>query len=219
MSCFAASSRPTKFQRAYCMSPSVWWNYGEMTDIVLNNGKLLGKPKSIIVEVGMAEDSYVNSFLSLSLPPTIWSELIGDMVNSWVEIGMGVVSEPANTQIGLQLESDSNLYYFFHSGGLHSGTSWVDAFSYGLTLMYQYEFPDNFRNQKNKNMVYQYPSNQGACDDSTDTKAKDAAIVVLAVFSGIFLLSFIAVTYFYFSLKKNISLSLLSEEHKGSDKL
>lgn len=218
MSCFAASSRPTEFQRAYCMSPSVWWNYGEMTSIVLNNGKLLGKPKSIVVEVGTAEDAYVNSFLSLSLPPTYWSELIGDMVNSWVQIGMGLVDEPANKQQGLQLESDSNLYYFFHTGGLHSGTSWVDAFSYGLTLMYQYQFPDYFQNQKNKNMVYQYPTNECACDDSTDVSTKNIVIVVLAVFSGIFFLSFITMTYLYLTLKKVASVSLISKI-QVSDKL
>lgn len=51
-SCFATISRPADFQRAFCMTPSLWWNDGDIIPLVSSYANSLKlTPKAVVMEV------------------------------------------------------------------------------------------------------------------------------------------------------------------------
>ena len=49
-SCNAVLSRPNYYKRAFCMSPSMWYNYGEFSTLVTKNTITL--PTSVVMTIG-----------------------------------------------------------------------------------------------------------------------------------------------------------------------
>ena len=211
MSCYAASSYPQLFQRALCMSPSVWWNQNDMAPLIRANGGKLGKPKSVVIEVGSIENGYVNYFYPNpnSIPPILWGEQIGEMANAFVSIGMGLTTNTDSS--GLQLLTESTLYYYIHQSGRHSLISWGDVFSHSVTLMYRYDFPDKTRSQLNSNLDYQYPVQHATSSTSSDKMLSSGEIAYAVVFPIFTFALGMGIMYVYFTKK-------LSNQGDASDK-
>lgn len=56
MACYAAGTRPLQFARAFCTSPSVWWNAGDLAGIVKDSYAASGnKPQAVTISVGTQE--------------------------------------------------------------------------------------------------------------------------------------------------------------------
>ena len=54
-SCYAAYKFPAVFSRALCLSPSIWWNKGDLGQEIQRNSPLKAAPKSVIMYLGSAE--------------------------------------------------------------------------------------------------------------------------------------------------------------------
>ena len=199
--CYAASSLPKLFQRAFCMSPSVWWNNNDMEKIVLDNGLKFGTPLSVVVEVGNVENGYSNYLYEdpNSIPPVLWSEQIGAMVNSFVSIGMGKV--PSDYSKGLQYLTESNLHYYIHNSGMHSLISWGDVFTHSIILMYRYDFPDKQKSQLDRSLVYEYPPQAPHSSDSNEFLSNDGEIVYAVLFPIFTFILGLVVMHFYYVRK------------------
>jgi hypothetical protein len=113
---------------------------------------------------------------------------------------------------GLSLASPSNLFYFIHNGGLHSLFSWSIAFQYGIGLLYQYDYPDTTRSQRNNNMITQYPpATLGAySDEKMDCIVNDAGFIAITFFLVIFSVGTFTFAYLYHVAARKLRTPALS---------
>jgi predicted alpha/beta superfamily hydrolase len=207
MSCYAAGTRPEQFQRAFCMSPSVWYNMADVAQQIQStfdgNGGIL--PKSVVMQLGTEEG---NSLITTDIPPTVWMDTFQTVMNAWLHIGMGsYTTSPASSSANSSYISsssaymtlNSNLVVFNNIGGVHTLTSWADVFSYGLGLLYSPDFPALYAQQRNTHFSLLYPvpptttttvvSSCDGDDDEKDGKENDKnAIVGLSVALVVFVL-------------------------------
>lgn len=211
--CYAASSLPKLFQRAFCMSPSVWWNNNDMASLVLANGRKFGVPKSVVIEVGVLEDTFMNYIYRYpsSIPPILWGDQIGAMANSFVSVGMGVL--PSTGSKGLHYLTESNLYYYKHNSGLHSLISWGDVFTHSIVLMYRYDFPEKYKSQLDSSMLFQYPLQvpPNSDSDSNGFLSNYREIIYAVLVPGFTFTLGLVVMHFYYAWK-------LKRQSDGADK-
>ena len=178
-SCFAASSMPAQFQRAFCMSPSVWWNAGEMSNIIASNFKVSGiRPLSVVVEVGTQEG--VSIILS-NYDPVEWIVFIKDMISALQGIGMGETNKGTSFGTELYPSSSSDLIYYTTAGGVHNVISWIDTISYGLPLLYQTNYPEANIVQRNTRTVWEYPVVSDASNDDDNDSGDDMMWIIIVV--------------------------------------
>jgi hypothetical protein len=209
--CYAVSAFPSNFSRAFCGSPSTWWNSGEISSIITSNyAKSQILPKSVVISVGTQEG---NGYLFLANQPTVWMQFITQMNDAFLSIGMGKIPPGQDStethDNGQSFPSlNSNLVYFTYTGGVHIYSQWVDVFSYGISLMYAVDYPlafqANNKLQKNTYVSLQYPV-QTACDSSDDdanSEQKTVYFALMIVFGvSILVLATVAV-YLFFQLQK-----------------
>ena len=170
-SCYAASARPMDFQRAFCMSPSVWWNSGELAHTIQSNYNDIGvKPESIVMMVGTQEGP---SIILSNYDPQPWTVYISDVVTAWQNIGMG----NEGTQVSSGLVT-SDLVYFTTEGGVHNIINWVEIVSYSLSLMYASSYPVNYLQSLVRNK-WVYPS--PPVDDCSSDDSSDVAFILCVV--------------------------------------
>jgi hypothetical protein len=157
MSCYASSYMPAEFQRAFCMSPSVWWNIADLADIIETNFEVSGiAPKSVVMHIGTEEGV---SYMTTLNPPTVWTDCVDDVLQAWQSIGLGNIDDDGPTDdADMHATLNSNLVYFQSIGGVHSAVSWADAFVYGLPLMYASDFRNSYMQQRNMKEIIKYPS-------------------------------------------------------------
>jgi predicted alpha/beta superfamily hydrolase len=134
--CVAASFRPSYYQRALCLSPSVWWNDGSLADNITSNTKLYGLPKSVVMYIGT--DEAFQSYMPR------WFENYNDTVDAWLHAGM----------------TNTTLTSFAFNGGLHMLSYWVDVFALGIVRMYAQDFPTKTLQQASfdENIDFYFPN-------------------------------------------------------------
>ena len=248
-SCFAASYRPLNFSRAFCMSPSVWWNYGDMSTVIVDNAKRLkSTPKSVVImvrpyhyfqfslfihyfiyfylKVGSSENGYINGDLvplDSNIPPTLWGDLILKMNNAWVAVGLGTSAMPAlsptELQVGLQSIEPSNLHYFVYNGGLHSLITWSTVFQYGLGIMYSFQYPEASRSQRNRNMIFQYPTVTACTSDNNDFSSTSPVFITLVCLLGFFFLTTVVLLLLYLGVCGSKNPPMSSRENEIPTKM
>jgi enterochelin esterase-like enzyme len=148
-SCYAASALPQYFQRAFCQSPSVWWNYAELPDVIKSNAQLRGLPKSVIMYIGTIE-MQAPGFTNASQTETVsWFSRVNATAEAWRAGGL----------------DSSNLRLFTLSGGQHDKTAWTSAFSEGIGHMYAPGFASPFQAQYDHNLNVIYPVDAGTTSD------------------------------------------------------
>jgi hypothetical protein len=199
MSVYASGARPTQFKRAYAQSPSVWWNNGDMSGVITStyatNGGIL--PTAVVMQMGTAEGY---SYIEEVIPPTIWNDIMIDVMNSWLEVGMGAnglknSNDHYKSHNANYYTLNSNLVVFNNIGGVHTATSWGDTFTYGLMAMYAPDFPAPYTKQRNSNYKMLYPGvpiDDDHCGDDDDEKeglkrnveGLAAGLAVVVVFSA-----------------------------------
>lgn len=185
--CYAVSAFPSNFSRAFCGSPSTWWNSGEISSIITSNyAKSQILPKSVVISIGTQEG---NGYLFLANQPTVWMQFITQMNDAFLSIGMGKIPPGQDAtethDDGQSFPSlNSNLVYFTYTGGVHIYSQWVDVFSYGVSLMYAADYPYAFhannKLQKNTYVSIQYPV-QTTCDLSDDDADSEQEVVYFAL--------------------------------------
>jgi hypothetical protein len=208
LACYASAAYPTKFKRALCMSPSAWWNAGEIASLIkmkLNeSGSIL--PKSVVIEVGTAEG------LALYMKDGnlyTWIDFIDQMKAAWVSVGLGITDE-ASKKNKAYPSSTSNLFWFTVAGGMHVNLNWNEIFSYGTSLLYQYDFPSIYKVQRNSLTSWEYPSTvnpvSSTCDDSNDVNSQyEISLIFLSVYSFLTTMAISYVAYKYYITKPPMS--------------
>ena len=182
MSCYAAGTRPLQFSRAFCSSPSIWWNAGDLAAIVKEAyASTNNKPQAVTISIGTQEGGgYVTSVT----PTSIWTDYIEATADAFQSIGLGVNEENTmNDNSDADFKLLSNLVYFKFQGAPHTMVNWVDVFNYGLPLMYAVKYPEPYRGQRNANMDVVYPENtnyDSNCDDNDSIS--DGAVAGLIIY-------------------------------------
>ncbi|CAE7840551.1 unnamed protein product, partial [Symbiodinium microadriaticum] len=171
-SCYAASAMPAQYQRAFCMSPSVWWNAGEMAALISANYQATKiRPLSVVVEVGTQEGP---SIITSNFDQQEWIVYIEDMMQAWRDIGVGD-TEPFGIA---PYPSTTNLIYYTIAGGVHNLISWVDMMNYGMPLLFQTSYPQDNLLQRNARTVWEYPEIESA-DDNKNCDERDHMLLLL----------------------------------------
>jgi len=169
-SCYAASALPKYFQRAFCQSPSVNWNYGQLEGVIMTNAKQLGLPKSVVMYIGTTEME-APQFANPERTKTVtWYYWIEKIAAAWRAAGL----------------DSSNFSLFTVSGGQHDSTAWATAFSEGIIQMYTPGFTAPFQEQyaagRNLNVIFpKSPAPGTASTASTSTSTTTPIVVVVAV--------------------------------------
>jgi hypothetical protein len=216
-SCFAASSMPAQFQRALCLSPSVWWNAGEMTTIIAANYEASGvRPLAVIVEVGTQEGE---SFILSNYDQVEWMVNIQDMVSAWQGIGMGQTEGAYAFGTELYPSLASDLIFYTTAGGVHNLISWVDTINYGLPLMYQTKYPEENLLQRNARTVWKYPAvsdaaSEAAADDSDSNSSANTTMWLIITIAALLPMNVYMV---YFLLSKRFCIKTSENESDKSN--
>ncbi len=140
-SCYAATALPSYFRRVYCMSPSVWWNYQQLPNLIMANGQTNGLPLSIVIYIGSLEmtDEETTNVNKTSFEP--WFIPVNDTANAFLSIGL-----PSNA-----------LYFFTADGGNHDYVAWTTNFALGIVKMYTPNFTSIYQKQYQDNVNIIYP--------------------------------------------------------------
>jgi predicted alpha/beta superfamily hydrolase len=171
--CAAASFQPQYFQRAFCMSPSVWWNYGAFVSNVTQNAKRLGLPKSVVMYIG-TEEATSGEFPSMIDPTlvTSWFTFYNQTAEAWIAAGL----------------TSTTFMSFTYNGGHHVFSNWVDAFSVGMIAMYaSYPYATQYQQVSfSKNLNILYPTTiASACSSNDDNETlqrfQNATYALIAV--------------------------------------
>lgn len=174
--CWAASKHPDRFSRGICMSPSVWWNDGELISLTKSNyeeAALL--PKSIVVSIGSQEA--LSWMLVGPVEPEQWGTYVQGYVDSFERVGLGTRAPST-----MQMHPDgsyypayaSNLGYYIYEGGVHNVVNQADLLSYVVPLAYAYEFPTvlgSQQSQRNSLITVVYPPAELMEDDDCDNNS------------------------------------------------
>mmetsp|Transcript_13534 Transcript_13534/g.20327 ORF Transcript_13534/g.20327 Transcript_13534/m.20327 type:complete len:551 (+) Transcript_13534:52-1704(+) len=193
MACYATVTRSGKYKRSLGISPSLWWNGGELADVISQksfaslrvpdtksfrrrwNGQVDYSdpfPNSVVVSLGTQEGPmYINNMYT----PLIYSEYVDQFVNVWDKVGLS------------DDDTTSTLLYISSRGGVHSLSSWADVFSYGLPRMFETSYPAAYRSQRSVNMEILYPQSSISADCNHCRKSKwydmDLWVFVIVVLS------------------------------------
>ena len=128
--CYAGATQPLYFRRVFCQSPSVYWNYGELTRVVAASSASTGhRPLSVVAYIGtneMEAPLCVDLACSATTP---WFTYVNDTVEAFRSAGV------------------DNLYFFTLSGGQHEATAWATSFAAGVIQMYAANFTAPFQLQ------------------------------------------------------------------------
>ena len=130
-SCYAASARPHYFSRAFCQSPSVWWNYGQLPSVIEDNARLNGLPKSVVMYLGTTEMEIPLPTSPAHTKTASWYSYVNKTAEAWRAVGLNA----------------SNLRLFTMNGGFHDATAWATTFSEGIIQMYTPQFTARFQEQ------------------------------------------------------------------------
>lgn len=158
--CYASAKRPTQFQRALCMSPSFWWNYGsfaaEITRSYSHSNATI--PKAVVMTLGTQESPQI--YVPANYPATVnkkvtWEQFVAQVTDAFLHIGMG--QSPSSGAIFPSVV-ESNLVSINYIGGEHNSMQWGDVFSLGLSLLYRSQYPDSTRLQRSQAVVWNYPT-------------------------------------------------------------
>lgn len=91
-SCYAASARPQYFSRVFCQSPSTWWNYGQLNQVIgtnaLNMTNGTGLPSSVSFYIGTIEmevPQCANAACSVTIP---WFDYVNDTLYAFLAAGV-----------------------------------------------------------------------------------------------------------------------------------
>lgn len=175
--CVAASFRPDYFQRAFCISPSVWWNHGGLANNITANAQKVGLPKAVVLYIGTDE--------AIQWPH--WFADYNATVNAWLTSGM-------NT---------TNCLSFSYNGGLHMLSYWVAVFAEGVVRMYGSSFPAPYQQSFEHNLNLLYPDTAiRQCDtDNHDADGKESVyqivILVLLILVGILLVGMVSMWWYF----------------------
>jgi len=168
-SCAMASANPAYFTRALCMSPSVWWNYGSIVEYIIQNfARTKQRPKSVSMYLGTQEGMGISVSASDPSIKQSWRGFFNLTLNAWANIGL----------------DDTSLHAFSLTGGVHNTISWERAFSVGLRLMYQTDFPASFTGGQSAYFSYYQLSENGSGDMVTTpapTTVSDGNLVAAMV--------------------------------------
>jgi predicted alpha/beta superfamily hydrolase len=156
--CASASFQPDYFARAYCMSPSVWWNNGSLTQNITLNAYDKGLPTAVVMYMGTIEGT--GTIAPPSSPTAAvtnayeWFTFYNETVVTWAEVGM----------------SRQNLFSFIYDSGRHVDSDWVSVFGSGMTVLFRSNFPANNRQTLARNLNFLYPTspNSTCYDDPSD---------------------------------------------------
>ena len=204
--CWAASSRSTQFSRGLCMSPSVWWNYGELSTIIAQNyesTQLL--PKSIFISIG-SQEAYSWMDLGPNVPVVQWNYFLQSVTDSFENIGMGSNAPRKSIQMhpdGSYFPSvESNLAYVIYEGGMHDTVNMVDLFSYVVSTAYAYDYPSvesSKQAQRNSLLQIKYPHQ----NQEGDTTSNDTLVIGLSTaLAFVSCLCFSMGLFIYISLRR-----------------
>jgi hypothetical protein len=166
------------------MSPSVWWNAGEFSELLkVNYEQTSMLPTSIVLTVGSQE-----AYSWMGLGPdivTTWDSIIQSVADSFASIGLG--SGPASpSQVhpdgSYHASLQSNLVYVLYEGGMHNMVNQVDLISYAVPLAYSYDYPsqNGAKVQRNSLMTVRYPVPSSSSESSED-ESDESVIVGLSV--------------------------------------
>ena len=89
-SCYAAYRFPLLFSRALCLSPSVWWNSGQLAQLIASSSSPSPAPKAVVIYIGTAE---MEADLAGTLyQPIPWLQLIQETYAAFALNNSTVVS-------------------------------------------------------------------------------------------------------------------------------
>ena len=143
----------------------MWWNYGELADVIKDNALKYGLPKSVVMYIGTTEMEVPQFSNSEHTKTMRWDERVNETAEAWRAAGL----------------NSSNLFVFTVNGGQHDTTAWATAFSDGIIKMFTYDFTAPFE-QYDRNMNVVFPMSL-ACPATApqSTSEPTGAIVVAAV--------------------------------------
>ena len=186
-SCYAASARPHYFSRAFCQSPSVWWNYGQLPSVIKGNAKRNGLPKSVVMYLGTIE-------MGIPIPTSpaktaSWFSYVTKTADAWRAVGL----------------NSSNLRLFTMNGGFHDVTAWATTFSEGIIQMYTPQFTARFQEQYapglNLNVVFPVPAASSPDGPRAFQAGDETAVVVVVVVMVV--VSFVVLVGSWLYVKRN----------------
>jgi hypothetical protein len=111
--CYAAFKFSSVFSRALCLSPSVWWNKGDLGQAISDAYPLQVPPKSVILYLGSAE-IYADFDDALLKPWDAWVVYVQQTAEAFAK-NKGVYVGGALTDGGFHLISS----WFYFNGWLH----------------------------------------------------------------------------------------------------
>jgi predicted alpha/beta superfamily hydrolase len=165
---YAVYDRPHYFSRALCLSPSLWYNNGELASMIISKfkaGSYMGPlPKAIVFTLGTAEDGYyVNP--SNSSDVNYWSDFIRKVTYAWKDVGVVGTTSADSTVDG------ANLFFFTVVGGIHSIQSLNNFLYEGVRRLYQSHIPVQFRRPLYDHFNYIFPASTESSTCSGDGAA------------------------------------------------
>lgn len=188
--CHAASSRPELFQRALCQSPSVWWNSGQLADMIATNFAASGAPPlAVVMAVGTQESPTI---MQANYDWQAWSVHLAAVAAAWQSIGLG----RQQAAPGLAASS-SDFVYYTTEGGVHNLVSWADTVSYGLSLLYATQFPAPYLQSSARTTWLSPPA--APLDDAANPATQSGLLVITLAALGSCVLLLPANLYFIFS--------------------
>ena len=120
-SCYAVSARPNYFRRAFCQSPSVWWNYGQLPPVIISNEGVNGLPIAVAMYIGTTEMVVPECTSSTCNSTATWFSYVNETANAFLQAGLSM----------------DRLFLFTVDGGQHDVTAWATSFRTGIAQMYQ----------------------------------------------------------------------------------
>ena len=161
--CYAASAMPEYFRRAFCQSPSVWWNYGDFVRS-LSSAATNVSPLAVVVSIG-----------SIEMGAPLCSSISCTSTTSWFTYVNNTV-EAFRMAYGTNL----SLHFFTLAGGKHDATAWATTFAAGITEMFAATKTNTFQMQYNEAVNVVFPPNKNA-DCPQQPASADGWVVLLAV--------------------------------------
>ena len=182
--CYAAATNPSYWHRAYCGSPTTWYNSGQLAATVSSaNAKNNGvKPKAIVLSLGTLEGAV--GYNSPTAPNTYvtWTQYTVLLQLAWESIGLVV---------------GKHIYGITLIGGAHTVTSWENILIPALEGLYTNEFPMSNITQR-YNMMQPLIQPIYAPDASSAASSQlysQASVICLGFFLTIFMISTIVLSF------------------------
>lgn len=196
--CYAASVLPHVFRRVFCLSPSVWWNYGQLVQVIADNAAATGElPQAVTIYAGTTEMADPNCVDVTCSATTEWFTYINATAHAWVAAGV------------------DNVFFFTQDGGQHDTTAWATAFATGIVQMYRSNFTAKSQSQYDPNVLYPQPAADGPsspkeCDRSSGLGSAAIALLVLVLLETLAIGTGVG---YWFLFRRSRHLGFAAEDH------